>query len=184
MIKLIDDFFLEPEAELEKALRQPYEDYHINYLVYPQIAICEKEPLALKQIEQIVSAPLFYSIPPHYRKYYAHSQQPTFIHSDVNEGDYTCVVFLNKVNENNGIAFWEHLLSGKERANKLNVGAFEKDGLDETKWSQPVIVPAQFNRAVIFDSALFHSRWPRNMWTIGDDEARLIKVMFFKESAK
>ena len=180
MIKILDNYLPEPDLEAQEAEWANYQDLVFNGTTYPQIAICNNDEARVNEISEIVGKKLTASLPPFYRKYLPTDAQPTYIHSDVGEGDYTVIIFLNKINENNGLAFWEHA-NGEEKANKLSVGRYALDGLDETKWLTPKVVPAQYNRAVVFSSALFHSRWPRNNWLIGQDTARVIKVMFLKE---
>lgn len=180
MIKIIDKFLAVPLAEVEWANQAEYKDYQIGDQLFPKFALTGCDYRDLQKIEEAVGKKLQFTLQPMYRKYYSGEKQPTFIHSDVNEGEYTVIVFMNKINEHNGLSFWEHE-SGYDRANKLNYNRVENLTHDEEQWQIYHGVSAKFNRAVVFDSALFHSRWPKENWQIGGDEARLVKVMFLKE---
>lgn len=179
MIKIIDDWFETPSEEVEKALNTEYKDYTFSGVTWTNIGAAP-DPASIAKAAEILGVPLEPAFPSFYRFYQDQDHQPVYIHSDVNEGEYTLIIFLNEVNVKNGLAFWEHE-SGVSSATKENVLGFFADTNDLSKWSEPVVVPAEYNRAVIFDAAQFHSRWPANGWDIGTDTARLVKVLFLKK---
>lgn len=53
------------------------------------------------------------------------------------------------------------------------------DWNDEAAWEQAALVPIRFNRAVVYESALFHSRYPFAAFGTGPEDGRLIAVAFF-----
>ena len=71
-----------------------------------------------------------------------------------------------------GTTFWQSP-KGKQR------GDWSKGGDIKAGWKPWHHVPARFNRMVIFDSDLFHSRSIFENYGEGD-EARLIQVMFIR----
>lgn len=175
MIKVVKNFHADITLVLTHAQESEYKDITIERQTFPKIAISTLQPyLYLSKVEQILEKKLYYSLPPHYRKYIKEDKQPTFIHSDVYDADYTVVIFLNKINKNNGLAFYEHPIHG-DRATKGMYLDYNKE-----PFHLKHIIKAQLNTAVIFEAAMFHSRWPKfNCDTGGED--RLVKIMFLKE---
>jgi hypothetical protein len=174
MILVVDDFFDNPEVEVVKALLANYQQYEG---APPNIALTD-DPASLAKLNTLVG-PVEYSLPPAYRFYKHQDLQPTYIHSDANEGDISVVVFLNKEHSGpNGLAFWRHETGATTETN--NPIEWLAEGLDDTKWTMDRLVEMQFNRAVIFDSKLFHSRYPKNHWSTGFNNTRYIKVFFLR----
>lgn len=85
--------------------------------------------------------------------------EPNFIHSDEEMGDVTAILYLNPdPPKADGTVFW------KRHANA---------------WESTEKVDAKFNRAVVFDAQLHHSRSIERNYGSGND-ARLIQVLFAK----
>ena len=179
MIHIIDDWFQDPRAEQDKAKAADYKDYTFEGVTWPHIGITEDQ-YSIDKTSKILGFELETSFPAYYRYYEKTDSQPMFVHSDVNEGEYTVLIFLNLINIVNGLAFYEHH-TGVTSATKENVNEFFKDSNNIACWSEPVVVPASYNRAVMFTAADFHSRWPTNGWNIGTDTARLVKVLFLRK---
>lgn len=179
MIKIVDDWFDNPASEVQNAIHTRYQDFTFDGVTWPNIGVTEDQA-SVDKASQILGVELETSFPAYYRYYQETDKQPMFIHSDVNEGEFTLLIFMNLVNIVNGLAFWEHI-SGNSVATKENVLEYFKDSNDITKWGDPVVVPALYNRAVIFNADEFHSRYPANGWDIGTDTARLVKVLFLKK---
>lgn len=94
-----------------------------------------------------------------FRKSPAGQIEPNWIHSDEAMGQFTGIYYLNPdPPEGDGTAFWE------------------RDG--ET-WKMTRLVPAKFNRLLIFDAGMDHSRALLENYGEGDD-ARLIQVVFLR----
>ena len=53
------------------------------------------------------------------------------------------------------------------------------DWNDESKWKQDTFVAMKFNRALIYRSELFHSRYPFEAFGDSPENGRLIVVAFF-----
>lgn len=116
-----------------------------------------------------------------------------YIHSDpVRWGG---VLYLNEGSEG-GTAFWRHSALGLERHPWENFSDYgfkseheawallvERDGQDEALWKQTFLVPAKFNRLVLFDSRLYHSHMPRLNFGSSPETGRLVQVFFFETVA-
>jgi len=102
------------------------------------------------------------------------------IHTDVGWGTHALVLYLN--DGPSGTAFWKHKPSGKDRLNPhdlMTYSSVRKDWTDESKWEQIDFVPMIFNRGIIYESELFHSRWPFKAFGSMPEDSRLIAVAFF-----
>lgn len=116
-----------------------------------------------------------------------------YIHSDRESGAYTCVAYLTEHEQESGTAFFKHkrtgLTSMPSFAEMQDMGIFEElkadmVSRDPDKWVQTDYVRGAYNRALIFNAPLFHSRFP--LEGIGDsfDNGRLVWVShFFKVNA-
>src|SRR5574342_14306 len=79
-------------------------------------------------------------------------------------GKYALVLYLSEpIGTLSGTAFWTHK---EQNTNRILVGdvellqAIEGDWDDVNKWRQDQFISSKFNRAAIYKSELFHSRWP------------------------
>lgn len=101
--------------------------------------------------------------------------EPNDIHSDVDMGDYTGILYLNPTPaEGDGTLFWRRRDTGLRR------GQLVGDAGRRTKeWEVWQRVGARFGRLLVFRSDLFHSRALLENFGDGDD-ARLIQVVFLR----
>lgn len=168
MIKIVDNFYPDGEEQYKKAQEAYYVDQKYDVATFPGIAPQLPSDQELALVEAQVGYKVEYAMPPSFRLYKVTDAQPTFIHNDTSEGDLTVVTFFNKeYGSNNGTAFWTpHMVSDGESAEKL---LFVLD----------TVAQGQFNRAVIFDSHHWHSRYPKDNW-VNDGDGRLVKVLFLR----
>lgn len=102
------------------------------------------------------------------------------VHSDIGWGTHALVLYLCE--GEGGTAFWRHRATG---AHEIEPGDFDlwqrvKDDFnDEAAWDQVGLCPIKFGRAVIYDSRLFHSRYPFAAFGTGPEDGRLVAVAFF-----
>lgn len=106
------------------------------------------------------------------------------IHSDMGWGTHAAVLYLSE--GEGGTAFWRHRASGAERIDPGDMDLFEQvrhDWDEAGRWEQTGIAEMKLGRLVIYESAMFHSRWP--FAAFGDDfeSGRLIAVAFFTPRA-
>jgi hypothetical protein len=114
--------------------------------------------------------------------------EQAYIHSDRETGNYTCVVYLSEHSTPYGTAFFRHkrtgLLEMPSFADMKDMGIFEelKEDMvnrDMDKWEQVAYVEGKYNRALIFDAPLFHSRFPLEGIGTTEQAGRLIWASHF-----
>ena len=114
--------------------------------------------------------------------------EKAYIHSDREAGSHTCIVYLSEHEEKSGTAFYKHIPTGLTRMPSFKemdeMGILEelKDDMvsrDESKWELLDFVEGKYNRALIFEAPLFHSRYP--LEGVGDtpEDGRLIWASHF-----
>jgi hypothetical protein len=104
--------------------------------------------------------------------------EPNDIHTDVDMGEWTGLLYLNPIPpEKDGTDFWRHRASGTIESAVPHERSIE--GRDRDRWELELHVPAEFNRLLLFDSRLFHSRAIHENYGAGDS-ARLVQVVFGK----
>lgn len=95
--------------------------------------------------------------------------EKAYIHSDRESGNYTCVAYLSEHDEDSGTAFFMHKRTGLRAMPSFQemqeMGIFEElredmVSRDPDKWEQMDYVRGAYNRALIFQAPLFHSRFP------------------------
>ena len=91
------------------------------------------------------------------RKSPKNQEEPNFVHTDEMMGDLTAILYLSKESpDEDGTTIYDHDMK------------------------QSFVAYSKFNRAIIFDSALPHSRNIYENFGDGDD-ARLVQVIFLKK---
>lgn len=99
--------------------------------------------------------------------------EPNYIHTDESMGDWTGIFYLNPTPaEGDGTVFWRHATTLHESG-----AEWMYDGHEPGKWVETQRVAAKFNRLLLFNARLFHSRAIPENYGEGDG-ARLIQVMF------
>lgn len=102
------------------------------------------------------------------------------IHSDMGWGTHAAVLYLSE--GEGGTAFWKHKASGADRIEQGDMALFEKvkdDWNDADKWEQVALAEMKLGRLLIYDSSLFHSRWPFEAFGTDYESGRLVAVAFF-----
>lgn len=104
-------------------------------------------------------------------------EEPNYIHSDADMGDWTAILYLTAdPPPDDGTIFWRHIPTG-DIMGDMNNPAY--DFHDMTQWEQASHVWARPNRLVIFPSSLFHSRSIHSNYG-SSTSSRLIQVVFGK----
>lgn len=104
------------------------------------------------------------------------------VHSDLGWGTHAAVLYLS--DGPGGTALWRHKATGAERIDTGDAELLQRIGSDwddATRWEQTGLAEMKLGRLVIYESALFHSRWPFEAF--GNDPAtgRLVAVAFFTQ---
>lgn len=116
--------------------------------------------------------------------------EKAYIHSDRQMGDHTCVAYLSEHSESYGTAFYRHIPTGliemPSFLDMIDMGIMDQMSEDMVSrdpavWEQIDMVEGKFNRAVIFDAPLFHSRFPVEGIGSTEEEARLIWASHYYE---
>lgn len=115
-----------------------------------------------------------------YRLNYGGELPNAAIHSDIGWGKYALVLYLT--DGEGGTAFWKHRATGADRIAPGDVTLLERvrdDWDDASAWEMRHLVEMRHNRAAIYESELFHSRWPFAAFGNGPEDGRLTVVSFF-----
>lgn len=177
-IQVFDNFIRLADKYREFALDQEFRSYDFGHCVFHGIGVHNTQR-GLAQLMNTV--PEFVPHLSFFRKSPLDQQEPNDIHTDIDMGELTAILYLN---ENppvgDGTAFWKHKTLG-------TTGSFvphehSKEGTCRENFEQIRLVEAKFNRLLVFKSHLFHSRSLYRNWGTGD-EARLTQVTFGKQAA-
>ena len=154
-MQILDDVLADPMAYLAGVRRLPFRDLTFGRDTFCGIAMAHRRDVAAVA-ETRTGAQAVLSF---FRRSPAGQPEPNFIHSDEAMGRFTGILYLNPdPADGDGTAFWEREGAG---------------------WKMSRLVPAKFNRMVIFDAALQHSRALFDNYG-GGDGARLIQVTFLR----
>jgi hypothetical protein len=112
-----------------------------------------------------------------------------YVHSDREAGDYTAIVYLSKHSEESGTGFYRHRQSGITRMRSFADMAQSPEWFAQFKtemvegspkvWECLDFVPGFYNRALIFEAPLFHSRHPKNGFGSTAEDGRMVWVCHY-----
>lgn len=114
--------------------------------------------------------------------------EKAYIHSDRESGSNTCVAYLTEHEQESGTAFFKHKRTGltkmpsfQEMKDMSIMEELKQDMVsrDPSKWEQTGYVEGKYNRALIFDAPLFHSRYPLEGIGNAVDSGRMVWVCHF-----
>lgn len=192
-VLVIDDFLKDPSAERRRALKARYSNVEHNGISYRGIAkTVDLENQ--KRIDGLIGFGDSKDVTCFYRRYLESEESETYIHSDVQIGHFTAILYLSDPKDcRGGIAFWRHRKYGWELQPTVQELARHQlkdtpelwaqvyeEGFDESKWEMFDYVPIEFNRLVVFYSPRFHSRYPKKSFGTELKDSRLIKTWFLK----
>jgi hypothetical protein len=165
VIRVIDDVLADPMAYREKTLSLDFSDVTIGDHTFKGIA--DAKPI----LEDRITLLTFF------RKSPQGQLEPNYIHSDAWMGRETGIFYMNPdPPEGDGTTFWK---SPEGRVSGPWTETVAQSARSRKGWTAWKRCPAKFNRLVVFDSDLFHSRSILENYGLGD-EARLIQVMFLQ----
>ncbi len=173
-IRVIDNFVPNPREYRQEVLGLPFMDVPAGDQVFRGMAFSSvKMDCAVPIIRGMFAEAK--PIASFFRKSPLGQIEPNDIHSDSEMGDWTGILYLNpEPPRGDGTCFWRH--SGTDAKSGEE---WRKDGHFREEWSEVCRVPAVFNRLLLFDAKLFHSRAIVENYGEGDN-ARLIQVIFGK----
>ena len=177
-IYILDDFHPYAEELREDALASQYEDwYGPDGQLYKRI--CIKEIPLLSEMLTYLFGPIK-MLGMAYRLNFGGEPPNAAIHSDMGWGTHALVLYLS--DGPSGTALWTHKETGADKILPNQHELFEAvchDWNDESKWNQDTFVCMKFNRALVYRSELFHSRYPFEAFGDSPETGRLIAVAFF-----
>lgn len=183
-IYVIDDFHPMPNELREHALCQVYEDWPgPDGQVYKRI--CRMEIPGIKLMLEGSLGRKVDMLGMAYRLNYNEEEPNAAIHSDLGWGTHALVMYLS--DGPGGTAFWRHKKTGCTRIDPGDEWLFEQvcsEWNEPDRWEQHRLVEMKMNRAVIYESALFHSRYPFKAFGDSPETGRLIVVAFFNLESK
>jgi hypothetical protein len=155
MIRVLDDVLLDPLAYLSEVKRLPFRDVTLGPDTFRGIAPSHRGDVGrVAEAETKASTALSF-----FRRSPKGQAEPNYVHSDEAMGRFTGIYYMNpEPAEGDGTAFWER---------------------ESGEWKMIRLVPAKFNRLLIFSADLHHSRALFDNYGEGD-EARLIQVVFLR----
>ena len=148
----LTDVFENPDKYVEGIKEKGFTDFESGENVFKNVQELERDDV-VKAIESLLDAKLVLSFA---RMSPLGQEEPNFIHKDDMHGDYTAILYLNKVYPS-------------------GYGTTLYDDDD----NEIMICKAKYNSLYIFPSSVKHSRNTLQNFGEGDD-ARLVQVMFFK----
>lgn len=174
-IQILDDFLHAPVAYRACALRREFKSYDFGHCTFHGIAVAGDTELPRRIHE------LFPQLAPSlsfFRKSPLGQVEPHFIHSDVDMGDWSAILYLNPdPPPGDGTSFWTHRATSAIESGVPHERSIE--GRERANWVLREHVDARFNRLVMFPSSYFHSRGIHENWGAAD-QARLTQVVFGK----
>ncbi len=174
MIRIFDDAVSNPIAYREAALRLNFQTYEFGPTIFHGIAT--GSPCAGMVSRIYAEFPQLQLSLSFFRKSPLGQVEPHFIHTDVDMGQWSALLYLNpSPKEGDGTAFWMHKDTGAIESDIPHERSLE--GRNPDNWTMRKRVLAKFNRLVMFPSTYFHSRAIFENWGDGDD-ARLVQVAF------
>ncbi|QWP79229.1 hypothetical protein J5226_12930 [Lysobacter sp. K5869] len=175
---VVDNFLPDGEAVRALALRSPYTDVQApDGETYRRVCITEVPGLvpaleaAVGPVEMLLTG---------FRLNFGGELPNAAVHSDIGFGTHALVLYLCE--GDGGTAFWRHRATGAHRLDPGDVALWEqvKGDWDRPEaWRRIDLAELRMNRAVIYESALFHSRFPFAAFGAGPEDGRLIAVAFF-----
>ncbi len=178
MIHIFDNVIPDPEAYRQQALQAKFQTIEIGPAAFHGITYYTDSLMADRIIQ------LFPQLTPTsslVRKSPYKQEEPNFIHTDRDMGDWTAILYLNPIPRmSDGTSFWKYLPTGEIESSSQTPEEFMDEWIawrDPTLWFEWEWVPARFNRMIMFPAGLFHSRAIFDNYG-QDDEARLVQIVF------
>ncbi len=173
---IFDDFLDSPELYRELAEQSEFKSFHfeLEKCTFHGISLMPIDGVLPTKIKEVFSR----SVPTlsFLRKSPEGQREPHFIHTDIDMGDWSSILYLNpNPPENDGTCFWTH-------EETRGIESFipherSKEGETDKGWELRRLVKSKFNRLVVFPSSFFHSRSIFDNWS-SESGSRLTQVTF------
>lgn len=182
-VYVIDDFHPHPDELRKLAMQTQFIDWQgPDGQVYKRVAIMEI-PGIRTMLEGLFGEMEIHGMA--FRLNYNEEEPNAAIHSDLGWGTHALVYYLSE--GPSGTAFWTHRQTGARRVDLGNEALFERVVSDwnfEDRWNLREFYEMKYNRAIVYESALFHSRYPFKAFGTNPENGRLVVVAFFTPRSK
>lgn len=173
-ITVIENFLPNPEEYRTAALTLDFRTFDFGHVKFHGIA-----PIPIESVIPEAISNKFDALKPHltfFRKSPRGQVEPHFIHTDVDMGQWSAILYLNpEPHGGDGTDFWIHKATMAIQSGIAHQRSVEGNVPD--KWILREHVQAKFNRLLLFPSSYFHSRAIPQNYGEGDG-ARLTQVTF------
>lgn len=175
-IRIFDDVLASPGHYRNQALRAAFRTYAFGHCVFHGIAAEGPTGGLLDWIRG--AYPELQPTLTFFRQSPLGQVEPNDIHTDVDMGDWTGLLYLNPAPPaEDGTDFWTHRATGTHASTIAHERSIE--GRDREQWTLRQHVDGKFNRLLMFPGRLFHSRAIHENYGAGES-ARLVQVVFGK----
>lgn len=179
-IKVIDNFYDNPDTIRDHALGQKYEKLSSGFFMGNDTIdknIINDE--CREKIQKVFEGKSMKVTCARYRHARSNNQPLKYIHRNYGNG-YHVIIYLtpDEINTtDDGICFYEHIKMGKRPGKNYNEELLKKDSFNLINFKSYHIIDYKYNRAVIFDYNFFHSS--ANAIGYGDslENCRLIQII-------
>ena len=172
-VLVMDDFLADPARYRAEALKGEFKTYDFETCSFHGISAPAPQIVPERLARMIPHLKYTLSF---FRKSPAGQEEPHFIHTDVDMGEWSAILYLNPTPpESDGTSFWKNDAAGVVESDVPH--EYSNAGKTPEGWTLREFVDGKFNRLMIFRSSLFHSRAIYENWGSGDT-ARLTQVTF------
>ena len=191
-IRVVDDFVSDPDSLRESALESGFGTWRPNKgevgsSVYEGMNFWGDHAMGLRALTRHHRRPIFPNSM--FFRVCSADTEAAYVHSDREAGDYTAIVYLSKHDEESGTGFYRHIESGETRMRSFAEMAQDPEWFAKFKtemvegrpevWECWKFVSGNFNRALIFEAPLFHSRHPKHGYGSTAEDGRMVWVCHY-----
>ena len=181
-IAVFDDFFTDPNSVLDNIILGEFSDVESPFdgVTYPALQL--KPNVDLKPvIEKILGEKIFVVTTFARLTSSAQPAAPNQIHPDTVMSTHALLIYVSKDwAEGHGTSFWSHGKWGPSHDPRVQDNQeLQRDSNDESKWLRKSLVQGAFNRALFYDSKLFHRAEPVGGFGSGPADGRIVLTCFF-----
>lgn len=111
----------------------------------------------------------------------AQTEAPNKVHSDRIMGAGACLIYMTRVLplQGSGTAFYRHFKYGDKHTDEVIPAEIQTNVLADGIWQRRMFVRGEFNRALIYDSRLWHCAEPVGGFGRGPEDGRIVLTCFF-----
>jgi hypothetical protein len=191
---IVDDFYPAPEAVRRAAMHLNYGTKEFLGHKYTGMSTEWLPELIDGYVGAAIGCPIDLRIQ-YFRLGTKEEKPTTHIHADGDCATHACVWYLSEPPAGTvaGTGLYRHKKLGIDRMvtkewmdakgydEQTFVDNLNADGNDDSKWDMIGLLPQKFNRLVVYETAMFHARFPRDEWGNDASDGRLIWVGFFNK---